>query len=358
MRLSICVMLVLLTISCGKEEEQFEEIIRPVRTEEVAAGGGRRVRTFSGSARAGLESRLSFRVSGTIKSLKVKLGDRVKKGDIIAELDPTDYSLQVDDAEASLRQAQAQSRNAAATYERLRGLYENNNVSINDLDAARASMESAGAQVQSITKKLELARSQLSYTRLPVPLDGVIAQVNAEVNENVQAGQAIVTLNAGSRPETIFVVPEQLVSEIKPGDSVTVQFDAIPGKEFGATIIEVGVASGSFATTYPVTALLDDPNADVRQGMATEVSMIFGSSEDDSKIYVRPKAVIDGSFVYVVQPEAEGLAKVVKKPVTVGELTAQGMEIISGLTEGEQLIVAGTRFITEGMTVKLPKAKE
>lgn len=348
-------LLVLVLVGCGKEPEPVEEVLRPVRTESVTATGGKRVRTFSGSARAGVESKLSFRVAGTIERLSVELGDRVNAGTVIAELDPTDYKLQVDEGEAGLRQAQAQARNASANYERIRGLYENNNVSINDLDASRAAMESAKAQVQSLNKRLELARSQLGYTRLEVPVTGSIAGINAEVNENVSAGQPIVILNAGSRPETTFLVPEQLISEIKRGDAVTVRFDALDNQEYDATITEVGVASGDFSTTYPVTARLNKPNDQVRQGMASEVNIIFGAGDDRARIYVRPKAVVEddaGRHVFVAEDRGDGTAVVRRREVTVGSLTSDGLEVLSGLETGDLVITAGTRFLEVDMIVK------
>lgn len=352
--------LVALTLLTCKDAAPPEAapVVRPVNVQQVFAQGGKRLRTFSGSARAGLASKLSFRVAGTIQELPVKLGDRVKKGALIARLDDRDYRLQLDDASASLRQAEAQSRNASANYERIRGLYENNSVSINDLDAARAGTESAAAQVQSITKKLELAKSQLSYTELRAPLSGSIADLKAEVNENVGAGQAIAVLNAGSRAETTFAVPEQLITEIREGDPVKVRFDAISEREFDATVTEVGVAAGGLGTTYPVVARLTTAVEEVREGMAAEISVIFGKDDDRARIYVKPKAIVEDqagqTFVYIAEPTSDGQATVKRLDVATGELTRDGMEVREGLADGQFVITAGLRFLQEGMTVKLP----
>ena len=357
MRTALIILYLSLSLACSPPEPEGEPVYRPVRTEVVRLSGGRSERTFSGSARSGLVSKLSFRVAGTILTLNVKLGDRVRRGDVIATLDPSDYQLQVDDAEASLRQARAQSRNAASSYDRIRGLYENNNVSINDLDAARTAMESAKAAVQSIEKKLELAQSQLSYTQLTAPLDGAIAEVEAEVNENIRAGQTIVALNAGARAEITFVVPEQLVASVREGSPITARFDALPGQEMPATITEVGVASGSISTTYPVIARLNEPRDDVLPGMAAEVTLVFGEAEGEGTIHVKPAAVNEddnGRYCFVAVPAGEGLATVARRTVTIGRLSPEGLEILTGLEVGDRLITAGTRFIEDGMTVKAP----
>jgi len=353
-------LLTLALLSCGGDKPVDDgPVIRPVRVETVSYTDGKRVRAFSGQARAGLESKLSFRIGGAIKELPVRLGDRVNKGQLIARLDPKDFELQVQEAEASLTQAKAQARNATANYERIRGLYENNNVSINQLDSARAAAESAKAQVESISKRLELARSQLSYTELTAPVEGSIADLRAEANENVAAGQTIATLNAGARPEAAFLAPEQLISQIREGDQATVRFDALPDQSFEATITEVGVATGTMGATYPVVVRLNRPEERIRQGMAAEVSVTFGSENDAAKLFVKPKAVAEdraGRFVMVAEPDdaGEGLATVRRRAVEIGELNSDGLEILSGLTEGELLIVAGIRFLEDGMTVKLP----
>jgi RND family efflux transporter MFP subunit len=218
-------------LSCG-EKEQSEEIIRPVRYVEAYSTGGTRTRTFSGVARAGLESKLSFKVPGTIELVAVKVGDRVAAGDLIAQLDPSDYQLEVQKAEAALANAAAQARNAEANYERVRALWENKSASTTDLDASRATYESATAGTRSAQKQLELAKAQLSYTTLNAPISGAIAQVIAEKNENVQIGKTVVTLTSSSRIEVEVSIPEVLISLVTDGDKVTVTFDAIPGREF------------------------------------------------------------------------------------------------------------------------------
>jgi RND family efflux transporter MFP subunit len=196
-------LLTLIFLSCG-EKQEAETILRPVRYQSVYSTGGGRTRTFSGVAKAGIRSRLSFKVGGTIQKIAVQVGDKVKPGQLIAELDPADYRLQVQQAEASLESAQAQERNAKANYERISQLYERRNASRNDLDAARAASESAIAQVRAVEKQLDLARSQLSYTRLTAPVSGGMAMVDVEVNENVQPGQTIVELTRGGQCSGIF----------------------------------------------------------------------------------------------------------------------------------------------------------
>ena len=161
---------------------------------------------------------------------------------VLARLDPTDYELKVEEAEAGLAQAQAGLRRAEADYERVRALYENSNASKGELDAARAGAESAQAQVESGAKRLEQARQQVGYTVLRAPSDGAIAAVSLEVNENVGAGQQVFLLTAGAEPEIEVAVPEVLIARVAEGQPVEVRFDALPGRRLAARITEVGVA--------------------------------------------------------------------------------------------------------------------
>ena len=275
---AVCAALVLLGHACS-EPPPVEPVVRPVRHVTARATGGQRTRTFSGVARAGVESSLSFRVAGTIARLDVEVGDRVRAGAPIADLDPVDYELQVREAEASLRQAEARAGNAEADLRRVRSLYENDNAARTDLDAATAAADSAAAQVESVAQRLDMARRQVDYTRLNAPVAGAIADVRAEVNENVSPGQPVVVLASGSAPEVGFGVPEALIRQIREGMPVAVGFDAIPGERFEGVVTEVGVTTTAAGTTFPVTVRLGSDASDIRAGMAAVVDIVFGDED-------------------------------------------------------------------------------
>jgi RND family efflux transporter MFP subunit len=344
------------------EQAVPEQPLRPVRTIQVFATGAERVRSFSGTARAGQESRLSFRVRGSVEVLDVEVGDRVRAGQVLARLDPQDYRLQFEDAEASLARIRAEVRNAEANYARIRGLYENSNASLNALDVARAGFESATAALESGEKKLEQARLQLSYTRLEAPTPGAISRVLVEVNENVQPGQTVAVLTAGARPEVEIGMPEVFIARVKEGQPVDVTFDALGGRTFAATVTEVGVASTGLATTFPVKARLDRDEPEVLPGMAAEVHFRFEAGGDTDRIEVPAFAVSEdreGRFVYVVEEIGDGVGRAVRREVTVGGLTADGgLEILHGLVEGERVITAGVSRIQDGRQVRLDAVGE
>ncbi|MCG8416534.1 MAG: efflux RND transporter periplasmic adaptor subunit [Proteobacteria bacterium] len=347
--------------AAGCEEAKKTSVppLRPVKYQVVQQSGGVRTHVFSGETSAGVESRLSFKVAGTIETIAVKVGDRVTKGQLIAELDKTDYQLQVQQARASLTSARAQRRNAEATYQRVERMYETESASRSDLDAARAGFQTARANVNAAGKQVELARQQLSYTRLVAPVDGSIAQVPVERNENTSPGQPVVVLTSGDRPKVTVLVADKYIREVQTGATVKVRFPDLPGREFAAVVSEVSpTSSGSGAS---VTALVSDGQNDVRPGMSADVEFTFGSRDDKLRYVVPPAAVgqdRDGEFVYLIQRKSPGLGVIKRTAITIDpEPTADGIEILEGIKAGDLVVTAGLTRITDGLDVKVAEKK-
>ena len=353
---------VIVSVACGRDEPVAEPEIRPVRTEIVTLSGLERARTYSGTFRAGMESKLSFRVSGRVEQLPASVGRAVAPGSLLARLDSRDYDLQVQEARASLTRALASKRNADAERDRVRELYENDNASLSQWDQARAVAESASAQVESLQKRLELAQLQLDYTRLTAPVAGAIATVEVEINENVQTGQPIVTLSSSSMTEVAVDLPGSVITAIREGAQVVVECDALPGEQFDAFVTEVGVAA-SGATTFPVTVQLTTQDDRIRPGMAAEVTFRLASRGANSDRILVPAVAVgedrDGRFVFLAEPTERGRAVVRRRPVVIGDLTTDGeqdlIEVLEGLNQGEIIVTAGVRRLEDGRLVRLQR---
>jgi RND family efflux transporter MFP subunit len=343
---------------CGGDETEPVEHIRPVRWERISTADGGRVRVFAGVTRAGQEIVLSFKVPGTIEDLPVRVGDRVDQGDVVAVIDGRDYRLQADEAEASLRRAEAQLRNARAEYERAEALYEADNASLSDLEAARAAFETAEAGVLAAQNGLELARRQLGYTRLTAPVAGAIARRPVEENENVGAGQEVALLTAGDLAEVEIFLPGQLVSDLSVGDAATVTVTSLPEREFPAHVTEIGVAATGGGSTFPVTVRLDEPDPDVLSGLAAEVALRFGMRDERPRFLVPAAAIGEdnaGRYALVLRDVQGGEATVARVAVTTGDLTNLGLEVLSGLQDGDMIVTAGVHRIHDGQRVLVPQ---
>lgn len=352
---------VFLFVGCETESPEPQTVIRPVRYQRVVATSASRVRMFAGTARAGHETKLSFKVDGTIRKLPIEVGDVLKPGDLVAEIDPKDYTLRTREAEAALARSRAEVRNAGASYSRTRALYENNNASRQELDAARATYESAQASVRSYQTQVEQARRQVSYTRLITQVGGAVAQVPMEVNENVSAGQTIALLTSAGKPKVLVAIPEVFIASIARDNPVEVTFDAVPDEQFSARVTEVGVAATGAATTFPVTVELDETDSRIRSGLASNVRFVFGNGQEAQRLVAPVQAVgedQEGRFVFLVEPQGETDGIVRRRAVSVGALSSEGLEIQDGLVEGDLLVIAGVKRLQDGQAVKVLASQE
>ena len=348
------IIVAILATGCSEPPPPAEPIVRPVRYQRVDRQGTEELRTFSGTARAAVETDLSFKVTGTVSELPVEVGDEVSTGQLIAAVDRKDYQVRAQEAEAGLAQARAQLRNAEASYERARSLYENQNISRGDLDAARAGAESAKAMVNASNQQVQAARLQISYTRLTAPLDCTVAAVYMKENENVAAGQSIARLNCGDCSEIAVAVPETFIGRIRQGSEVDVKVAALPGTTILGTVTEVGVAA--VGTTYPVTVVVTGDCPQIRSGMAADVQFRLPLEGSTRQIVVPPVAVgedRDGNYVYVLDGDEQGRWFAHRRSVEVAGILAEGLLISSGLSEGELIATAGVRRITEGQQLRL-----
>ncbi len=372
MRIPVLILLVFFLLSCKEQSAERGQQIPPVKYAKIELASGVETYTFSGVAVTRNETSLSFKVGGTLSSVSVELGDRVRQGQIIATLDPVDYTIQtnqaiaqMEGAAANAKAAEAQLINAQATYDRVAKLYENNSVSLSEyqqaksgLDAAQAQYDAAITQVNAADQQVRAAGNQVSYTRLVSPMNGVITGIQVEANEVVNAGMLIANVSSLDRPEVEVGVPEVVINKLKIGQKATIRFPSLPGRLFDAEVVEVAFASGR-STTYPVKLNIMNPEEEIRPGMATEVNFSVDSPEEKANhVMVAPiKAIAsgtDGNFVFRLVADQEDdiyVAKLV--PVELGTITQGGYTIKKGLNEGDLVAVAGLRSLYDGRKVKL-----
>jgi RND family efflux transporter MFP subunit len=344
--------------ACAAEKQEPEEIIRPVRYQKVYLSSGVQTRTFSGTSKAGTEVNLSFRVGGIVNTIPVNVGDRVREGQLIASIDDSDARLKTEQASGALEKSRIQLDIARSNLDRVKGLYENNNVSLSEYEAAKGNYAAANAAYNADKRSLDLQRRQLSYYTLYAPIDGIIARKEIEENENVQTGKVVVVINASDEIEVSVGVPEAFVSRVQAGERVSVTFSSLAGQVFDGVISEVSYAISNASSTYPVTVSLILPTQDIRPGMPAEVSFDFVSDSQTEGILVPPNAVGEdtkGNFAFTVEETGDGFAVVKRKVVAVGRLTRDGFEIQSGLEDGDLVVTAGLSKLTDGMKVRLLK---
>ncbi len=343
-------------LSCGENEVKEEVVLRPVRYSEVGYVGGDKSRSFSGTAKTEKIINLSFRSSGIVTKLDMKLGQKVRKNDLLGTLDNVSARLNYESAIESKNSSESQMNTAKLALNRVRTLYEKGSSSLSDYEDAKNSYRTAVASFESSKRSVAIQQDQIRFGYLYAPEDGVIASVSAEVDENVSPGQTIGVLNAGSAIEISLGLPESVINAVKKDMKVRVSFTAIPEVNFNAVVTEVAPAVDQNTSTYPVTVMVTDRDDRIKSGMAASVNFEFVSESLDKKTMVVPANAVgedgNGRFVFIIE-ESDEMTTVNKQPITIGNLTPEGFEVVSGLQIGQKIATAGLQTLLDGQEVKL-----
>lgn len=344
-----------LTQGCSDGAAPTAEPVRPVKTIIVGEHLAGKQWTFAGTAEDALQTDLSFRVGGKIIAFPGdRIGRKFSRKEMIARLDPADYELEIKEARANLEQIRAGYVRAGADVQRIRQLFTREVMSRSELDRAEAEFKAYDARLKASSKKLEIAQKHLSYTTLHAPFDGWITSVKTQIHQNVLAGQAVVSLSAGTRMKMYVSVPDTLISQIREGGEVAVFFDALPHTTLTGKVVEIGQSSTP-GSTYPVKVYVENPDRTVRSGMSGHVTFL-GQTRGGSRLFLPLVAVMGtpdgGRFVWVVDPKT---STVTERKVSLGVLTAHGVEITQGINAGERVVTRGVHHLKEGLKVRLQK---
>ncbi len=348
-------------LGCG-EEEKPEAVTRSIKWTRLAEVSTKQVRRISGTTKPVDQTALSFAVGGTVEKVRVKLGDRVKRGDVLAELDQQPFVLAVRDAEAALSKAQAAVVERRANYDRIAALYESNNASKAELDEARASFDSAKSQVEAAKAQLGLARRDLNKTTLQAPLNGTISMKGIEPYVEIPAGKVIFGLDGeDSGFEVSTAVPEMLVIRLSLGDEANAIFPALKNREVPGVISEIGYRSQT-ASTYPVIVRLKERFPELRSGMSVEVAFQYIPETETGEpiptgLSVPLEAILVGPdeqrFVFVYDEKSSTV-----KETQINPLNLRDNDIIAQagtLKAGDIVATAGAQFLNDGQRVNLMK---
>lgn len=345
----------LFLVSCGGDDDTVKkDPVRPVKFGVVEYMGETQDYGFSGTAKSSRQAKISFRANGLVEKVRVKGGDKVKAGQVIATLDDSDAQLALQEAKSALEGARVQKNNAESSLSRSRELYQVGSSSLAEYEQAKAQFANAESQFESAKKAFDLQQIQLGYYTLKAPRAGIISNVSAEENELVQAGSPIVTLNSGEDIELEVSIPQVFISQIEEGENVTVVFTTNKSKIYQGKVSEVSYAAGQ-SNTYPVVISVSNPSENIRPGMTAEVTFTFRNRNSSQKLIAPVDAVGEdnsGHFVYLLTKK-DGVHTAMKKTIQIGELTNQGFEVNAGLQQGDLVATAGISTLYDGRKVVL-----
>ncbi|WP_339054279.1 efflux RND transporter periplasmic adaptor subunit [Fusobacterium animalis] len=310
----------------------------------------------SGTVRSNNRVEVGAQVSGKITKINVVLGQEVKKGDLIATIDSLTQNNNLDEAKSKLKVYQAQRKSASVKYQvaqskfnRISKLYQMNSISQDDYETAKEELEVAKASVTEYDEliaqasiSVKTAETNLSYTSITSPIDGVVISIP------VSEGQ---TVNSNQSAPTIVQVAEGDITKVKKGMEVEVATVANPDKTYKSTVQSVDYAtstltdneysesvSNTSAVYYYANIILDNKDGNLRIGMTTTNTITINSVKNVLSVPVVAVQKVNGkSVVKVVKDKEKNIIE--EREVTTGIQDGLSIEIKSGLSEGEEVVV-------------------
>ena len=345
----------------GQEEEvKPKEVVRPVKTVTLRSNGKGGLWQYYGTLQGGRRVDLSFRVAGPIRSIRVDKGASVKKGQLLATLDPRDYQTQLKQAESNQAQAQAQYENAQANFKRYENLYKQKVIARSQYDTYKTQLNVAESSLNVAKAAATAVRDSLKDTELRAPFDGVIVDRLVESFQDVTAKQTIFILQDISMLEIVFNVPDTDViwaskaTSLKPS-SIRAKFDAIPDESFPLTLKEFVLQADRSTNTFPVIGVMPQQrDVALLPGMTATVEVEIFDSAGGERVFTVPQTAVvsSGDKTYVWQCENNAV-----KRVSVRQNTPHNNGFIDitseKLKDGNKIVVAGAHLLHEGQKVRM-----
>jgi len=346
-----------------------------------------------GTVRAKTSSIVSSKVMGNIVAMKVREGDSVHAGQVIVEIDSREARIQtqrsgaglvemngaLDEVDRSIKSAESNRTAAAAnrqlatsTLHRYQQLFERQSVSPQEFDEVRARYDVANAEAESASRmvqslhakrrqalaridqaKADVAGSQVysGYSRIAAPIDGVVVSRQADVGYMAAPGAQLLTIENSSAYRLEAAVQESQINKIHLQDQVRVQIDALGQQELAGTVVEIVPAADPASRTYLVKISITPPGASqqiIRSGLYGKARFITGQMQ---AMTIPRKAVVErGQLTSVYVVDQSGIAGT--RLVQTGKTYSDRVEVLSGLREGEQIVVDGVAAVKDGSRVR------
>ncbi len=322
---------------------------RPVKLLTVGQSHVSASAEFAGEVRARVESNLGFRVNGKIIARLVEAGQRVRRGQELARLDPRDFQLSDQSAGAQLIAAKAQLENARSEYRRYEELAKKGYVSQTDLERKRVELSAAEAQHDQATSGLSLEKNRLVDTSLRADADGVVTAVQADVGEVVSAGQAVIRLAHDGAREIEVEFPEDRTALAKAAKA-EVRLWARPGSSYPATLRELAAAADPVTRTFRARYTVKAPADAMALGQSATLQLQLPMMSSGAARL--PTTAIVGkqnqTLVWIYDSKT---SLVHQQAVKIAG--ADGNDVlVAGLKSGQQVVIAGVHVLSEGQKVK------
>lgn len=347
-----------LLAGCSKPEP-LPDPVRSVKLLTVGVQPLQAQHEYAGEVRARTESSLGFQVGGKMARRPAELGQRVRAGQLLAELDPQDYRLAAQAAQAQVSAAQTQRDLAAADARRYAALKEQNFISGAELERRQAGLRSAQAALEQARAQASTQGNQTAYTRLVSSVDGVVTAVMAEPGQVVSAGTPVLRIAVDGPRDVQFAVPEDQLAQLAPGQAVQVRLWAGQALLAGK-VREVAASADPVTRTYAVKVAIDSAGA-APPPLGATASVVLDAPRSAglaAAMHLPTHALLrqgQGTAVWVYEPDT-GTVRL--QPVQIAGADGNAALVASGLAPGMQVVVAGVHVLSPGQKVTVYQPQE
>ncbi len=348
--------LLLSLFACRQEAAPPVERIRAIKTVTVAERASGQIRKFSGVVEAADSSSISFEVAGNVQEVRVDVGDKITKGQVLAKLDKRTYKLNVQAAEAEVGRAKVQLADKRKDLDRFQRINKQDPgaVSQASIDQSQAAVDSAIQYVDLTKSQLKLAQRDVEKTVLRAPFDGVIANRYIDPFAEVARGQKCFDMYENTGMEVAVSIPEDAIEDVYMEQEGEIRFAVISARIYHGRVTEISKVAGT-ANAFPIKVTVEDADQHIRPGMTAKVRLLLSGDDKDTG-YLVPISAIGQSggsakgYVFVY----DKASSTVKKTPIEGSSVQEDFAIISGgVNDGDIIAVAGVSFLEDGQKVKL-----
>ena len=344
----------------GKAENSPAVVVKGVSLETVRNSAMPELLDVVGNVRARTSAVVSTRIPGSISVLKVREGDRVKKGQLLVQLDAQENqataavaSAAIDEAQRGLDEALSRKKLADTTFDRYNNLLKEQAISLQEFDVKQSEKDVAAQGVARAESRLRQARegskasaAMSGYTRIVAPISGIVAAKQADLGATVFPGQPLLTIDDDGSYQLELALPENVAAKVKPGTPLQVTLDAV-GSSFQATIAEIVPTADPASRTFVAKIALSQKG--LKSGMFGRGSIRLGTTANG--IALPKKAVLErGALTLVWTVDKENIARM--RIVKAGRQNGERLEILSGLSDGDRVVVTGVEKVIEGARVE------
>ena len=305
--------------------------------------------TLPGNAQAFLNTPIFSRTSGYLKKWDADIGDHVKKGQLLAEIETPEVDQQLEQAQANLKNAQANLEISQITANRLEGLFKNKTVSSQERDQAASDLAAKKALVDSGKANVSRLEQMKAFEQVLAPFDGIVTARNTDIGALIQAGDA-----AGAKElfhmadnhilRVYFSVPEVYSSTIKAGESMLISFDSVPGEEFPGALVRDSASLDPLAHTLTVEADVENPSGRLFSGGHATVHLKLPAAE--GTVAVPSNALLFRGKEICVGLNRDGKAAIV--PIQIARDHGSSVDVLGVITANDSVILNPPDSLAEG----------